>query len=100
MCGPFSTITTASPACARRSAGAAAPNPEPMTSTSVRIVSMGVSLCVVARRRQRGRQEGIGVGIGVLGPRPEVVAAVEPDQRAAAAIVVDPGVGGDLDEVD
>src|SRR5258705_10263789 len=100
MCGPFSTITTDRPAWARRSAGAAAPNPEPMTSTSVRIASMSASSGVVARRRQRGRQERVGVGVGVLGARPEVVTAVEVDQLAAAAVVVDTGVGGDLNEVD
>src|ERR1051326_8174 len=92
MCGPFSSITTRSPACARRSAGAAAPNPVPITRTSVCTTDMASSSGPVPVARQGRRQEALRVGIGDGCDTAEAVRTLEVDQRASAGVVVNPGV--------
>src|SRR5262245_38289367 len=92
MCGPFSSMRTRSPACARRSAGAAAPNPVPITNTSVWMTPMPASSGPVPVRRQRPRQEPRGVGVGDGFKAAKLVGAFEVDQCAAALGVVDAAV--------
>src|SRR6266567_2588445 len=55
---------------------------------------------VVSVRGARVRQEALGVGVGDVAQRVPMVAALEPDRRAALLRIVDAGVEGDLGERD